>query len=156
MEKEEGNQPSILDYIKYLEFRHDNEQETLYRAKERYISLMKTLKENRELKKENEKLKERYLAEVEDLPIFKLIRENEGLKEDKEYWKQKFIQERDENRRLSCIELKEIHYKQLKEEKKKLMEVWKFYWSGGLLGKDHTSTLKPSSWNEELEKAQED
>tara|TARA_R110001599_G_C11864940_1_gene622207 strand:+ start:23 stop:403 length:381 start_codon:yes stop_codon:yes gene_type:complete len=56
MEKEEGNQPSILDYIQYLEFRHDNEQETLYRAKERYISLMKTLKENRELKKENEKL----------------------------------------------------------------------------------------------------
>ena len=56
MEKEEGNQASILDYIKYLEFRHDNEQETLYRAKERYISLMKTLKENRELKKENEKL----------------------------------------------------------------------------------------------------
>ena len=52
----EEDPPSLLDYIKYLEFRHDNEQETLYRAKERYISLMKTLKENRELKKENEKL----------------------------------------------------------------------------------------------------
>ena len=48
-----GEAPTIVDYIKFLEFRHDEEQETLSRAEERYKTLMKTLKENRELKKQN-------------------------------------------------------------------------------------------------------
>ena len=45
--------------------------------------------------------------------------------------------------------------KYLKEKLEKTMEVWKFYWSGGLLGEDHTEDLRPDSWEEELEKAQE-
>ena len=53
-----GESPSIVDYIKFLEFRHDEEQETLSRAEERYKTHMKTLKENRELKKEIIKLKQ--------------------------------------------------------------------------------------------------
>ena len=53
-----GESPSIVDFIKFLEFRHDEEQETLSRAEERYKTLMKTLKENRELKKEIIKLKQ--------------------------------------------------------------------------------------------------
>ena len=42
--------------------------------------------------------------------------------EEKEHYKQKFIKERDENRRINLIDLKEIHYKQMKEENLKLLK----------------------------------
>jgi len=39
---------------------------------------------------------------------------------------------------------------------KDIMDTLKFYWSGGLLGEDLIGSVKPDSWDEELEKAQED
>lgn len=43
---------------------------------------------------------------------------------------------------------------ELKDKLEKSMEVWKFYWSGGLLGEDHTAELRPKSWQKELAEAQ--
>lgn len=51
-----------------------------------------------------------------------ITKENEELKHDKQVWKEKFCEEREENRRISLIDLQQIHYKQMKEENKKLKE----------------------------------
>ena len=40
--------------------------------------------------------------------------------------------------------------------KEQLLKTLKFYWSGGLFGEDLIGSVKPDSWDEELEKAQED
>ena len=87
---------TIIDYIKMLEFRHDEEKEAISRAYERYKRLMETLKENRKLeeklsvvnqtRKEQVELAEKQLHQFsinEKLKeeIAKLKEENEKLKE---------------------------------------------------------------------------
>tara|TARA_R100000773_G_scaffold40454_1_gene36428 strand:- start:35 stop:634 length:600 start_codon:yes stop_codon:yes gene_type:complete len=86
----------------------------------------------------DEELNPEKLDDMEHLPshIKKLNTENKKLqelimylKEDKKHYEEKFIKERDENRRIGLIDLKEIHYKQMekdvenyKEQIKKLKE----------------------------------
>ncbi len=69
------------------------------------------------------------------IEIEKMCDEIIDLNQLKEHYKQKFIQERDENRKLSLIQLKEIHYKQMKEENENLKKENKEYlekclWAG--------------------------
>ena len=95
---------------------------------------------------------------IKDLKIKEQIEENEKLKEEhntfNEIWKTEGITEQE------IIDLKRGHVeksnliKELKDKLEKSMEVWKFYWSGGLLGEDHTNELRPKSWQKELAEAQ--
>ena len=105
-----------------------------------YVS--KIVSQLKDTKEENAKLKE----------------ENEKLKEEhntfNEIWKTEGITEQE------IIDLKRGHVEksnlinELKDKLEKSMEVWKFYWSGGLLGEDHTHELRPKSWQKELAEAQ--
>ena len=54
--------------------------------------------------------------------VKKVTLENEKLKEENKYLEGKFIHERDENRRISLIDLKSIHYEKMKKENEKLKE----------------------------------
>ena len=116
--------------------------------KEQAYTFIETFKllidENDKLKAENEALKLDYCSSapkdhpslktfIEKSPLVKQVKDLrteikelkeliEYLSERKEYWKEKFTKERDDNRKLSLIELKEIHYQQMKEENKTLKE----------------------------------
>ena len=51
------------------------------------------------------------------------------------------------------IDEHEFEMDKLEEKNKELLEVFKYYWSGGVLGKEH-SELRPAEWQQELEEAQ--
>ena len=115
-----------------------NKQKIVMECQEKEIE---ELHENLEvLNQENRKLKENggyvdegcsnHMASILKDDIIKDLQEqNFHLKEGKKHYEEKFIKERDENRRIGLIDLKEIHYKQMekdvenyKEQIKKLQE----------------------------------
>ena len=86
--------------------------------KELYEEFKKLQKENNKLKlflhnSEDTKNKQKNFIECQEKQI-------QELQEEKEHYKQKFIKERDENRRIGLIDLKEIHYKQMEKDVQKL------------------------------------
>ena len=125
-----------------IKIEYFNELETRFDEVVTDISILKASGDY--MKRENEKLTEKLDIQYEAVKNYRTIQkllmdrivehecENEKLKEALEHYKQKFIKERDENRKISMIQLKEIHYKQMEEENEKLKkekENWKGeYW----------------------------
>jgi len=102
--------------IEHQELIDDIEEHPLYEE-----ALEKGIDENiKELEEADELNKE--VIEVLNHNVITYQKEIRKLKEEKEHYEQKFIKERDENRKLGLIELKEIHYKQMKEENTQLKE----------------------------------
>ena len=120
--------PSIIDYIKMLEFRHDEEKEAISRAYERYKRLMETLKENRKLEEElsvvNQTRKEQVELAEKQLHQVSI---NEKLKEENKILKERKISlsETLKEHRDYCsgnIKWRDEEIAKLKEENEKLKE----------------------------------
>jgi FtsZ-binding cell division protein ZapB len=111
------------------------ENHKLKESKHSYLQMGLSLKEeNEKLKKEVKELKEEY--EDDMLSYETLIGD---ITEHQDY--QELIDEH------------EFEMDKLEEKNKELLEVFKYYWSGGVLGKEH-SELRPAEWQQELEEAQ--